>query len=73
MTPDHSAPAPAPAGRGFTAATIRLFERTIPDPFVLAILITMVVALAVRRRFGRPPKTLRLPLCPSDRDCSDGG
>jgi short-chain fatty acids transporter len=29
----------------FTEATIRLFERTIPDPFVLAILITAIVAL----------------------------
>jgi short-chain fatty acids transporter len=28
----------------FTEATIRLFERTIPDPFVLAILITVLVA-----------------------------
>ena len=34
-----------PRHRGFTAATIRLFERTIPDPFVLAILITIVVAV----------------------------
>lgn len=30
----------------FTEATIRLFERVIPDPFVLAILITMIVAAA---------------------------
>ena len=29
----------------FTEATIRFFERTIPDPFVLAILITVVVAV----------------------------
>jgi short-chain fatty acids transporter len=29
----------------FTESTIRLFERTIPDPFVLAILITAVVAV----------------------------
>ncbi|MDN4575692.1 serine--pyruvate aminotransferase [Pandoraea cepalis] len=40
---------PAPAKKvGFTEATIQLFERTIPDPFVLAILITAVVgALAL--------------------------
>jgi short-chain fatty acids transporter len=30
----------------FTEATIRLFERVIPDPFVLAILITVIVAVA---------------------------
>lgn len=37
---------PAPAKKvGFTEATIRLFERTIPDPFVLAILITAVVGV----------------------------
>lgn len=30
---------------GFTEKTIRLFERIIPDPFVLAILITAVVAV----------------------------
>jgi short-chain fatty acids transporter len=36
---------------GFTAATIRLFERTIPDPFVLAILITIIVA-ALAALFG---------------------
>jgi len=35
--------APATKTR-FTEATIRLFERTIPDPFVLAILITAIVA-----------------------------
>ncbi|MBN3751513.1 short-chain fatty acid transporter [Paraburkholderia sp. Tr-20389] len=29
----------------FTEATIRVFERTIPDPFVLAILITAIVAV----------------------------
>lgn len=29
----------------FTEGTIRLFERTIPDPFVLAILITAIVAV----------------------------
>ncbi|WP_118180381.1 short-chain fatty acid transporter [Paraburkholderia phosphatilytica] len=29
----------------FTESTIRLFERTIPDPFVLAILITAIVAV----------------------------
>jgi len=34
------------AGSRFTDATIRLFERMIPDPFVLAILITVVVAAA---------------------------
>ncbi|MBN9116154.1 MAG: short-chain fatty acid transporter, partial [Pandoraea sp.] len=39
----------APAKKvGFTEATIQLFERIIPDPFVLAILITAVVgALAL--------------------------
>ncbi|GAB2892065.1 TIGR00366 family protein [Paraburkholderia jirisanensis] len=37
----------APVGQArFTDATIRLFERTIPDPFVLAILITVIVAAA---------------------------
>jgi short-chain fatty acids transporter len=37
----------SPAGKtGFTDATIRLFERVIPDPFVLAVLITIVVAAA---------------------------
>jgi short-chain fatty acids transporter len=34
------------AKAGFTHATIRLFERFMPDPFVLAILITIVVAAA---------------------------
>ena len=36
---------PAASKTRFTEATIRLFERMIPDPFVLAILITVVVAL----------------------------
>ncbi|SAK77654.1 short-chain fatty acid transporter [Caballeronia temeraria] len=40
-----SAAAPTPVRKTrFTEATIRLFERTIPDPFVLAILITAIVA-----------------------------
>jgi len=40
-----SAAAPTPVRkRRFTEATIQLFERTIPDPFVLAILITAIVA-----------------------------
>ncbi|WP_211464611.1 short-chain fatty acid transporter [Collimonas silvisoli] len=42
----------------FTEATISLFERTIPDPFVLAILITAIVAVlstlfAPHASFGR--------------------
>src|SRR5215475_4480218 len=41
-----SAAAPTPVRKTrFTEATIRLFERTIPDPFVLAILITAIVAV----------------------------
>lgn len=36
---------PAASAR-FTDATIRVFERMIPDPFVLAILITVIVAAA---------------------------
>ncbi|SAL50790.1 short-chain fatty acid transporter [Caballeronia concitans] len=40
-----TAAAPPPVRkRRFTEATIQLFERTIPDPFVLAILITAIVA-----------------------------
>lgn len=40
-----SAAAPTPVRKTrFTEATIQLFERTIPDPFVLAILITAIVA-----------------------------
>jgi short-chain fatty acids transporter len=39
-----TAPAPQRKTR-FTESTIRLFERTIPDPFVLAILITAIVAV----------------------------
>jgi short-chain fatty acids transporter len=39
-----AAPEPVRKTR-FTESTIRLFERTIPDPFVLAILITAVVAV----------------------------
>jgi short-chain fatty acids transporter len=45
MKPASAAHAPVAHSR-FTDATIRLFERTIPDPFVLAILITVVVAAA---------------------------
>jgi len=42
-----AAASPSSAGRArFTDATIRLFERLIPDPFVLAILITVIVAAA---------------------------
>jgi len=41
-----SAAAPTPVRKTrFTEATIRLFERVIPDPFVLAILITAIVAV----------------------------
>ncbi|QGZ65928.1 short-chain fatty acid transporter [Paraburkholderia acidisoli] len=43
MKPTAAPPAPA-RKTSFTEATIRVFERTIPDPFVLAILITAVVA-----------------------------
>jgi short-chain fatty acids transporter len=41
-----STPQPAASSTRFTEATIRLFERVIPDPFVLAILITIIVAIA---------------------------
>ncbi|KVE24535.1 serine--pyruvate aminotransferase [Burkholderia singularis] len=43
MSATHSPHATRPR---FTDATIRLFERMIPDPFVLALLITAIVALA---------------------------
>ncbi|MBT2790055.1 short-chain fatty acid transporter [Paraburkholderia strydomiana] len=42
---EHTAAASAVRKTRFTEATIRLFERTIPDPFVLAVLITAVVAV----------------------------
>jgi short-chain fatty acids transporter len=45
MKPASAASAPTSRTR-FTNGTIRLFERLIPDPFVLAILITIVVAAA---------------------------
>jgi short-chain fatty acids transporter len=45
MKPASAAHPPVGQAR-FTDATIRLFERTIPDPFVLAILITVIVAAA---------------------------
>lgn len=45
MTPSQTRPEAA-RQRSFTAATIRLFERTIPDPFVLAVLITVLIAVA---------------------------
>lgn len=44
MTPIDGAPRARSRAR-FTHATIGLFERIIPDPFVLAILITMVVVV----------------------------
>jgi short-chain fatty acids transporter len=40
-----AAAAPSARKTRFTEATIQFFERTIPDPFVLAILITVVVAV----------------------------
>ncbi|KVG05842.1 serine--pyruvate aminotransferase [Burkholderia vietnamiensis] len=40
-----AAPSTPARKTSFTEATIRVFERTIPDPFVLAILITAVVAV----------------------------
>ena len=45
MKPAAVSPA-ATGGNRFTDGTIRLFERMIPDPFVLAILITVIVAVA---------------------------
>jgi short-chain fatty acids transporter len=39
-------PSGKPRKRSFAEATVDLFERIIPDPFVLAILITAIVALA---------------------------
>ncbi|HEY1609216.1 MAG TPA: TIGR00366 family protein, partial [Paraburkholderia sp.] len=45
MKQASASPSPATSSR-FTDATIRLFERMIPDPFVLAILITVIVAAA---------------------------
>ncbi len=39
-----TAPSTSVRKTSFTEATIRLFERTIPDPFVLAIMITAIVA-----------------------------
>ncbi|CDY77215.1 Short chain fatty acids transporter [Caballeronia glathei] len=45
MKPASASHSPT-ANTRFTDATIRLFERVIPDPFVLAILITVIVAVA---------------------------
>src|SRR5450830_1140569 len=45
MKPTASAAASTVRKTRFTEATIALFERTIPDPFVLAILITAIVAV----------------------------
>lgn len=45
MKPASASPSGGSGKTGFTHATIDLFERVIPDPFVLAILITAFVAV----------------------------